>query len=329
MFRALKSQNISLQIILPILALIPIILVFFLPELPLNAGHNAQGWFYGITNRGWLDAPVLMSIFAYIPLILISTWLFWFNIRFEIIGERTISNSFFYLVLCLTPINLHFFHPGLLAAVLIFIGFNIVFGLYEKPKAMAAIFNSGFVFGLAILVYPPSVFFFPIFIVAIGVMKSVEPKDIVSLLIGIIGPIWLWIGWLILKGELGYEWAGFKQWFEVRSSWPPFIGTNRTLIIVWLSWILMYLVLSVRLYRSRKDVGRRILSALFQFVWMGPAIFLIFEKVSIEIWWFMALPVSMLFSLAVFNARRNIYGNFLILSLVVFLVLSHLLPFLA
>ncbi len=309
-----------MQILLPIIGFLPFLSFVFVPGIDLLTVHNAQGFSYNLYREGLMDSSNLLLVGSFLLLVLFSVILFVVNIRFEILGQRSMILSYFYLFLVCTPMTNLYLHPAGISGLLLFSGLLFLFGIYHKEKHLLNILNSGIFFGLSTLIFPPFLLFFPIFLLAVVRMKQPSWRDFAVIILGFLIPVWIYVAYLFLTHQLAYEWISFNQWFEIRKSWPPPLPGNTALFLIWIGGLLLLLPLSITIARSRKDSGRRIISVLIQFLWMGPLLFLLLERVSFEIWGLVSLPVAILFSLAVINSRRKWTARLIVLSMILFLI---------
>ena len=158
------------------------------------------------------------------------------------------------------------------------------------------------------------------FAILLLLLKESHWRDFVALLLGITVPIWIVGGVLLLTGKADYAWIGFKQWFEVRETWPLLVSDHSKLLVIWFVWILLTLPFVFSRMRIGKDVSRRIISILFQFLWIVPVMVVVFERVSLEVWQLMALPLSILYSMMILNSRRAWIPNVIFSSHLIFMV---------
>lgn len=320
MFSALKSQRISMQILMPFIGILPFLSFLFVPGSDLNFIHNVQGFAYNTFRETLSDSPNILIFGSYLLLILFSTFLFVVNIRFEILGQRSVILSYSYLFLVCTPMANIYLHPAGFGGLILFAGLLFLFGIYHSDKPLPRILNAGILFGVSVLLYPPFILFFPVFWLAVARMKQPAWRDFVIIILGFAIPLWLYGTYLILKGNLGYEWISFKQWFEIRHSWESVFPGNSKIHLIWISWLILMLPITFSVARSRKDAGRRIVSVLVQFLWLAPLLIVIFEKVSFEVWGLVCLPLAVLFSMAIMNSRSRWLPRILIIPLILFLL---------
>src|SRR5210317_1304748 len=107
MFQQLRSHSFSLQLLLPVIAFLPYIVFIITGEVTEPVKHNAQGWIYHTWFVGIANKPWLFLILGWVFNLVTAYSLYWLNIRFEIIGKRTVYLSFFYCLLILAPLGFH------------------------------------------------------------------------------------------------------------------------------------------------------------------------------------------------------------------------------
>jgi len=324
MFPALKSQRISMQILLPIIGFLPFLSFIIVPGSDLFFVHNAQGFSYNLYRESLSESPNLLILGSYLLVILFSSILFIINIRYDILGQRSVILSYFYLFLVCTPMVNMYLHPAGLGGLLLFAGLLFLFSIYQKERPLPIILNAGILYGLSALIYPPYLLFFPVFWLAIARMKQPSWRDFAVIIMGFLIPVWIYGSYLFLNHRLAYEWISILQWFEFRQSWSLVLPGNSTIHLIWIVWLILMLPVAITVARSRKDAGRRIISVLVQLLWMGPLIILLFERVSLEIWGLISIPMAVLFSQAVVNSRKKFTSRLLIFSMILFLFLFQI-----
>ncbi len=324
MFNAIKSQKISAQILLPVFGFIPFLTLLIWPSTEPFQVHNAQGFFNTAYKELLVENTAVLILGSFFLVALFATLLFWVNTTFEIIGQRTVILSYIFFLVACAPLYLGFLHPGFLGAIVLYLGLISIFSIYHSTGHLARIFNGGILFGLSILFYPPYVMILPVFIIAVARMKQPRLNDYLVLLLGPACVFWIYGGYLFLTDKLAYEWISILQWFEFRKTWPILFSGHKTLQLAFLIWIVLMLPLALALARSRKDVGRRIISVLLHFLWIPPVMVVVLERPSYELWGLASVPISVLFSLAVMNSRSKWLSDFLVIGLILFLIVFQI-----
>ncbi len=324
MFQQLRSYSLSLQLLLPIIAFLPYLVFLFVADIPQPVTHNAQGWFYHNWQEGIMQKPWLFFVLGWLLNMITAYGLHWINIRFEVLGKRTVYVSFLFSLLALTSLGFHSFHPGMLGGILLFISLVFLFLIYHRSKTQAYLYNAGLFWGLSVLVYPPFLAMLPLYFLGARFVKSTRWNDYVLLFAGFITPIWIWAAYAYLKGYLNFQWLSLLQWVEIQKTWPPEFPGNQLLWHLFFVFLILVLLYNMNLYRVKKDVGRRVLTLMSQLIWLCTAIFLIFERVSIEIFWVALIPLSFLFSVAAFNSRKPFVSDLIFTGFFIFMIIFQI-----
>ena len=324
MFQHLRSHSLSLQILLPILAFLPYLIFFFIAEIPQPNTHNAQGWIYNNWLMGLDHKPWLFLLLGWALNLLTAYSLYWLNIRFEVIGKRTVYISFLFSVLALTPLGFHTVHPGMLGGVFLLISLVFLFFIYHHNQTQAYLFNAGLFWGLSILVYPPFLAMLPLYLLGARFVRYTRGRDFILLITGLLTPVWIWVAFSYLSGEINFQWLSVLQWAELRKTWPPEFPGRPLLWYLLIGFIGLVLLLNLNLFRVKKDVGRRVLTLMGQLIRLCHAILLIFERVSIEVLWVALVPITFLLSVAAFNSRRPIVSDLIFICFFIFMILFQL-----
>lgn len=327
MFQALKSQKVSLQLLLPVFGLLAYAGLFIRLPDAISVVHNPQGLLYSWYRDGLADFPLALLFGSYVLLVVFSSYLFWFNVHFEIIAQRTVLISYLYFFIAAIPLFLGYLHPGFLAAMVWFLGLVSIFSIYGKTRYLSRVFNAGIIFGISVILYPPYTVMIPVYLLAIGRMKQPALRDFIALILGIGGVIWLYMGMLWLTGGLAYQWESVRQWFTIRTTWPIPIAGNNSLQIIWLIWLLLTLPMTLSASRARKDAGRRVSSVLLQLLWFAPALLILFERVSLEVWSLTTIPLCILLAQALANSKRGWMYNLFFVGMIAFLIAFQILLF--
>ena len=324
MLRQLRSHSLPLQILLPLLAFLPYMVFILSGSLPETYTHNAQGWIYTNWKEGIEARPWVYMTLGWALNLLTAYILNWINIRFEVTGRRTVFISFFYSLLIFTPLGYHLFHPAMFGGLFILISLIFIFLIYHSKQTQAYIFNAGFFWGLASIIYPPFIIFLPLYILSARYVKSTRPKDFLLLFAGLLTPVWIWLSIIWLRGDIKFQLLSIGQWAEFRKTWPPELAGDHLLWYLFFAYIFIILILNFRLYRVKKDVGRRVLIIFGQLLWISPLIYFLFERVSVELLWITFIPAAFLFSLADENSRTKWKTELAFIGFILFMIAFQL-----
>ena len=324
MLQQLRSHSLSLQILLPLLAVLPYVIFIFNADLPDPVIHNAQGWLYHKWSLGITSRPWLFMALGWMINLLTAFSLYWLNIRFEVCGRRTVYISYLFGMIVLAPMGFHYFHPGMLGGLIVIFSLIFIFLVYHSSQTQAYIYNSGLFWGIAVLIYPPFIVLLPVYILSARYVKSTSFKDFLLLFTGFFTPVLIWMGLVFLKGEFRFQWLSLQQWFEFRKSWPPDLPGYDLIWYLFLGYIILMLFLNFGLYRVKKDVGRRVLTIIGQLIWVCPLAFLLFERVFVGILWFAMIPVAVMVSVAAFYSRDTWKADLIFIGFFLFMLAFQL-----
>lgn len=169
--------------------------------------------------------------------------------------------------------------PALLCNSLIIWLFGKMVRLQEAALPRQVIFNIGFIAGLLVMLYHPSVTLVPLCLIAIAILRPFHLNEWFIVLLGVFTPFYLLVSLLYLGGNLGDVWLYIPEWglsFSPPAHTPVFIGTaallgiliiagiflwranaTRTLIQVRKAWtvLLLMLVMLIPVMFVCKDAG--------------------------------------------------------------------------
>lgn len=138
-------------------------------------------------------------------LIAISLLSNWFYNSQEVGGEKQNYFSGLLLVVGILPIaQQSILHPLFFATSIILLAFNRLFSIYRNDKNVKHIFDVGFLFSLASLVYLPFIIFLPLLFSALLQLRSFNLREWILALLGFASPIFITISlfYLFNIGEL-------------------------------------------------------------------------------------------------------------------------------
>ncbi len=145
----------------------------------------------------YLSAVIAFIVFYCIGLLVIKV-----NSDLLIVESAYQSPGIFYILFTGFFINSQRITPVMISGILIFISVILIMYSHQKYKAYSNNFNSGFVFALAILLSPKFVVFLPLLLIALFITKSVQWKEVVVFIMGILTPLILFFSFTWLYGDL-------------------------------------------------------------------------------------------------------------------------------
>jgi hypothetical protein len=153
---------------------------------------------FSINPGQTLFLKYLSAFLAFTSFYLFSLLLIKVNSDLLIVENAYQSPGFFFVLLSGFFINSQQLNPLIFAGMLIFISIAIQMYAHNQYIALSNAFNSGFIFSLAVLIYPKAIIFIPILFVSLFMVKPVNWREITVLIMGVLSPLILYftISWL-------------------------------------------------------------------------------------------------------------------------------------
>lgn len=204
----------------------------------------------------YLSAFLAFSAFYLFALLLIKI-----NSDLLIVENAYQSPGFFFVMLSGFFINSQQLNPLIFAGMLIFVSIAIQMYGHNKYIALSNAFNSGFVFAIAVLIYPKTIVFTPLLIISLFIVKPVNWRELIVLLMGFISPLILYYTIAWLYGDFG---AVFTKTINSIAQIFPNVRYTRHNILVQAPIILWALILVISGFTTK--IPRKVSTRKFQTV---------------------------------------------------------------
>jgi len=207
MFRVLNSNKPLVLFFIPIVGVI-----FLLPGLAsMRITRDVDFMpFYQLIQYSLKGLPVLSFILVVLAVLLATYLLNYYVNRHQLLYKNTnlTATTFIIILAFVSP----FLNPNpiVFANILMILALNSVLTIYNQLNVYVHCFRIGFLIGLATHFYLLSIFFIPVFIVALVIIRTFNWRDYVITLLGFIVPFlycWTYYFW---NDNLGEYYASFK-----------------------------------------------------------------------------------------------------------------------
>ena len=172
--------------------------------------------------KGPVEMPTLhsMPLFAWLSGIfpgragVVLAWLlvvaeaFYLNIlinRYEVLYKPSFLPALFYILLASFSREVMWLHPILIVNLLLLAFFDRSFALFKNPSPTRLLFDASFFLGLACLVHLPSVIFYILLLLCMGIVRTLSGREWMVTAVGYFLPAYFMTIWFFWKGTL-------KQW---------------------------------------------------------------------------------------------------------------------
>lgn len=195
-----------------------------------------------------------------ILIVLQALWIGRMVSRFKLTGEGQLFSSLFFILFCGFHFSTLCFGPVLLANFFFTLALPELFGIYLKKKPALALFNYGFLVGLASLFYPPYYIFLVLGLVGILVLRVYHLKEILQIVGGFFNVYFL------LFVSLYYFNLQTEFWdVQIAGFFRPFIFSMKFGSIGWIAFALLFIFVLINLIQYPFFQFKRSIMAQKQF----------------------------------------------------------------
>jgi hypothetical protein len=189
---------------------------------------------------------------AFTAFYLFSLLLVKFNSDLLIVENAYQSPGFFFVLLSGYFINSQQLNPLIFSGMLIFISIAILMYAQNQYIALSNAFNSGFIFSLAVLIYPKTIVFIPILIISSFMVKPVNWRELTVMIMGLLTPLILFFTISWLYGDFGAVYS--KTINSITQIFPKIRYTKHNILVqtplIFWTLILIFSVLTTSIPRK-------------------------------------------------------------------------------
>ncbi|HWY35554.1 MAG TPA: DUF6427 family protein, partial [Nitrosopumilaceae archaeon] len=229
-----------------------------------------------------------------------------------------------YLLFSATLSSQNVLHPVLIANLLILPALMKFFGTYRSENSLSLVFDASFLFSCASLIYWPVIITIPVCFIAVFILKSVELREWILMIMGIILPflITATLFW-VCNIDFTYWQTSFDQTFSAIHTpfFPPgsFLINTYAILLMSLAFIYMFSNGFGGKVKTKKNK--------YVLIWLiFPGISVAFFTIEPNVFICIAaiIPFSILIGDYLSSIKKTGVADFLILLLITIVILSNL-----
>jgi len=153
--------------------------------------------------RDWATPEGILTDIAVIVLVFLqATFINRYVIKYRLASRITLFPGLFYILLCSLLPSFQSLSPELIANTFMILFFGEVYKIYKKKVYALALFNVGFLSGMAFLVQPAYGLLLFCALPAIAIMNAINTKRFIQTLIGALVPI-VWMMFFYFMIDMG------------------------------------------------------------------------------------------------------------------------------
>jgi hypothetical protein len=283
----------------------------------------------------WKAIASILNIFPswinfLLLLVLISGQVIFLNVvvnRHEVLYKNTFLPAFiFALLVSGTPAMMQI-HPVYVITLLVLMILDRAFTLFKNDQPVSALFDSGFLSGLAALICFQGIIVFPFYIISLAILRPFRFKEWLITLIGFILPFFLWGTYLFWNHSLIENVESYMMHFRnIHSVWDLQSNLKAWIFIMYVGLLLLLSLVKLRMnYRKNIIRSRSYQAILFILLLFGGAWISLAGNIRMVDFAFLLIPVSVFcaYYFAAAKKRMQLY-EYALWGLIAIIAWNHL-----
>ncbi|MCF8335196.1 MAG: DUF6427 family protein [Bacteroidales bacterium] len=245
-----------------------------------------------------------------------------FNQRYMFIPTQTYLHIAFYLLIASSFVQLQRLNPGLLSSLFVFLMLDQLFSGYKNRYILNHLFMAGFLVAIAGLFYIHAIYFILLIWISLFILRSFSIREWVVPVLGFAFPVLFLFAIYYISEALSIQ--GLMD--IIKQNYLNEITVTYYDIPYYVFFGLMALLV---LFGSLSLLGRFpklkiYVRKYYEILWWmfagSVGLFFLSKQVSVEVLYFVALPLSFLLADYIHSIRSRVFGNIVLLLFVGVLV---------
>ncbi|MBN1598567.1 MAG: hypothetical protein JW894_09760 [Bacteroidales bacterium] len=263
------------------------------------------------------NAPFIFSFLTVVILLVCGFLLVRISVQYLIIKSRSQFSALFLISISSFAFFQELFSNVLIAAFILIILINRLFGSYDDKGHSLRFLDSGILIGIGSLFYFNLIFFLPFLWVTQSILRQFDWREILYSIIGLLIPfIYLFSGYFILgKSVTGYL-MFLRNWLllnkVIDTSWMFYAG-----IAFYIFIMIIASFYALKKFATTKVQSRK-LYQLFLYLFINAIAILVFiPSAGVEMLFLISVPASVLLSIYFTDCRSSYINGFIFLLLMI------------
>jgi hypothetical protein len=318
--RALKSNNVSSFLILPLIAVAIWAFSFVEPSGP-EINHTMP--LFELLVRPLAGVPWLSNIIAMLLIIGEGFLLNYIANENEVLTKKTALPALFYIVFISNNSAMLELHPILFSNLFLMFALSKILNSYRKDIAFSQVFDAGLLISVATLFYFPCIVFFPLIGVALLIFRPFLWREWVISFIGVLVPyifvvtIYFWREMLdyLLYDKMFFPMVFKKAGTELSQSFYVLATTGWAIVIISFG----------KLFNGLGGGSQKTKKALILMLWMFAfsclSVFLA-PAIITKYFTLLTIPLSIICSNYFIRAKKELWAEILFLIFIITLFVN-------
>jgi hypothetical protein len=319
-FRSTNAQIVFLIPIIGILLWLPAILFKNTNFISFSDATPTPLWHF---LTGWMNVKSIGAIaFALLLLILQAFWLVRLNTKFILVNNRTYMPALFFIIFASFIPEVQYLSATIPAGILVLFATEKIIHSHSESRIAVDIFQASFLIGLGSLIYPNLVFFIPAMFIGLSIMRNFRWREWLFVILGFLTPLLLTSCYYYLVYDKPFELLSASKLIFISTHKPidisVFTQSSMAVLLGLTVFASQYLLKSLQ---TQKVLPRKTFTLFFWLFATTLLMFFFVPKTSYELMYFIAFPLSFLFTYYFSNSKANRFLSIL-LYILTFTVIS-------
>lgn len=254
----------------------------------------------------------LSVISALIIIILQSYLLIRLNFKYIFIESKTYLPAVLFTLFSSSIFIIQGLNAALLANLFILFAIDRAFLITKERRLFKRYFESGLFVGIALLITPASVFFIIVIWLTLVILRSFNWREWLSTIIGAFTPLMFYFSTAYLKNNYNESIDSYFQLFLVSAPvLKPLTTINKIAFVVIGILMLIALLSSLRIIGTKKVNSRKYFILFLWMLLLSIAVYFFTITGGVEIIYFMAIPLAIIFSIFFIEVRNKFIAELL------------------
>jgi hypothetical protein len=280
---------------------------------------------YGFIKALISNSHTLGVIISFLMVSLMAFLIVNFNTNVFFIHERTFLPALFYVLFGGFFPDHQILNPVLPASIFLILGIMRIMDGYHKSGVAYNYFDAGLLISTGSLFYANMVWFGLLVMIGIALMRTVDLKEILISIFGLLTPYLITFGiYYVIGKDIGALWRVFGENLFVKATYYPFQTLTIVALIFTGALVLISLVHLVNHMNNKKIISRKTFSMLMWTFIISLIVYFAMPAVSVEIVWLASIPVSYFLTHYFVFVKKRLVPEILFSLIFVFILLIQI-----
>ncbi|MFW6389015.1 MAG: hypothetical protein ACOCZI_00115 [Marinilabiliaceae bacterium] len=201
LYRTLHDNSLVAIILVPVIIFLLWIRVFFFDGLqPISFDGVSMPLWDVLVRPVFGQNNILGASLSFLMVLLIALTINRVVGRYGLLGKQSVLPALMYGLLVSGFLPVQRLHVVWIFTFFLLLGIERIMGAAASSRKEGRCFDAGLLTGVGALIYAKGVFFFPVLIVVMGVLRLLTLRTFIASLLGVLLPFILSTGYFFLKG---------------------------------------------------------------------------------------------------------------------------------